>query len=87
MTGGALHGGHGIVASSMYSGDTWTSTVVFMQCMHDMFGLLPRPSVVEKTETWCGGFPLGGKDRGVNDIVFCVHYLPPHQTSAKRRLI
>ena len=32
---------HGIVASPVYSGDTWTSTIVFMQRVHDMFGLLP----------------------------------------------
>ena len=57
--GGALHGGHGIVASTMYSGDTWTSTVIFMQCVHDMFRLLSRPSEVEKTETWCSVFPSG----------------------------
>ena len=28
--------------------------------------------------------PRGGKDRGVNDIAFYVHYLPPHQTNAKK---
>ena len=59
-TGGALHGCHGIVASTLHAGDTWTSTVVFMQHVHDMFGLLSRPSEVVMTET--GGaviFPLG----------------------------
>ena len=58
-TGGALHGGHGFVASTMYSGDTWTSAVVVMQRMHDMFRLFPRPSEVEKTETSCSVTPSG----------------------------
>ena len=41
-----------------------------MQRVHDMFGLLSRPSEVEKT--------------GVVDIVFCIHQLPHHQTSAQK---
>ena len=35
-TGGALHGGHGLVGSTVYAGDTWTSAVVVMQRVHDV---------------------------------------------------
>ena len=35
-TGGALHGGHGRVASTVYTGDTGTSAVVIMQWVHDV---------------------------------------------------
>ena len=45
-TGGALHGCHGIVASTMYSRDTWTPTVVFMQRVHDVFRLFSGPAEV-----------------------------------------
>ena len=62
-TGGVLHGCHGIVASTVYAGDTWTSTVIFMQCVHDVLGLLSRPSEVEKTDSWCRDFP-SGKEKG-----------------------
>ena len=42
--GGTLYGGHGIVASSVYSGDTWTSTVVLNECKtcSDCFPDLPK---------------------------------------------
>ena len=50
-TGGALHGCHGIVMYTVYTGDTWTSIIVFMQRVHDVFGLFSRPSEVVMTET------------------------------------
>ena len=55
-----------------------------MQHVYDVLGLLSRPSKVEKTETWCSDFTPRGKERGVVDVVFCVHQLQPHQTSAHK---
>ena len=42
----------GTVASTVYAGDSGTSTIFFMQCVHDMFGLLSCLSEVEKTGVW-----------------------------------
>ena len=39
-TGGALHGGHGLVASTMYAGDSWPSAVVVLQRVHVLLRLL-----------------------------------------------
>ena len=68
----AIHGGHGTVASSMYSGDTWASTVIVMQRVHDVFGLLPRPSEVVKDRNLVQCFPLGGRT-GVCGTLGCVY--------------
>ena len=81
-TGGVLHGCHGVVASTVYSRDTWTPTVVFMQHVHDVFRLFSGPSEVKKAELGAVIFSPRGKERGVVDIVLCVHLLPPKQTSA-----
>ena len=55
-----------------------------MQCMHDVLRLLSGPSEVNKAELGAVIFSPRGKERGVVDIVFCVHLLPPHQTSAHK---
>ena len=66
----------------MYSRDTWTPAVIFMQRVHDVLGLFSGPSEVKKAELGAVIFSPRGKERGVIDIVFCVLLLPPHQTSA-----
>ena len=58
-----VQGSHGFVASTMYSGDTWTFAVVVVQRVHDMFRLFPRPSKVEKTESSCSVTPSGEGQR------------------------
>ena len=79
MTGGALHGGHGCVVSTIYSGDTWTFAVVVMQHVRDMFGLFPRPSEVEKTESSCSVTPFGGRTGGWLTLcdIWCIRGSPP----------
>ena len=37
--GGALHGGHGLVASTVYAGDSWPSAIVVMQRVHVLLRL------------------------------------------------
>ena len=46
LAGGSLHGCQGIVASAEYPRCSWTPAVVLMQCVHDVFGLLPGPAEV-----------------------------------------
>ena len=67
-TGSPLHVCHGVVASAEYPGSSWAPAVVLMQCLHDVFGLFPR---------WGGG----GWKKGDVNIMFCVHILPPAQTT------
>ena len=57
-----------------------------MQRVHDVLRLLSRHSEVKKNEIGAVIFCPRGKERGVVDIVFCVHLLPPHQTSAHKKL-
>ena len=75
--GGALHGGHGLVASTVYAGDTWTSTVVVMQHVHHVLRLFSRPSEVEKTDSWCSVFPSGEGTGCGGHCVFYVYITTP----------
>ena len=65
-TGGALHGGHGFVASTVYARGSWPSDIVILQRMHVLCRLFPGSPEVAVVDFCCGVFPQG-KVRGVMD--------------------
>ena len=66
-TDSALHGGHGIVASTQYKGDSWPPAVVVVQRVHVLCRLSGSPTVAVY-DSGVSVFPLG-KARSVVDIV------------------
>ena len=72
--GGSLHGCHGIVASAEYPGCSWTPAVLFMQCVHDVLRLFPRPAEVIISP--------GGEMDGLDILLYYSYILLPAQTTA-----